>query len=432
MRNLWWKDATIYELYVDRFAGTFRGLVDRLGYLEDLGVNTLHILPHFPSPMRDGGYDVMDYLNVRPELGTLDDFDALVTAARARGMRIMIDFVLNHVSEHHPWFLEARTSRDTRRRDFFHWSDTGLEWAGEWNAIPESKSSNWIRNEATQDFYYATFYPEQPDLNWANPAVFDAMITNMEFWADRGVSAFRLDAVRALVKHEDERQDEYETHDIVRRIRAHLDHKYDGEIALLAEAHLPLHQLISFFGNDDECQLVYNFPLAEALVESMVMGTDEHLEDIAKRSQNIPRGCAWATFIRNHDELSLATLPHERREALMNRVDAKRRYVFGSGGGPALRLADLVGDERIDEAYARLIQIPGAPIIYYGDEIGMHNMPHVDSSDAREYVRGMFDWDAAERLQHDSDSLLKRMQTLMRSRPRSLQRAVARMFGAEL
>lgn len=193
--NHWWQSAVFYELYVDKFAGNFRDLAKRLEYFETLGVNALHILPHYPSPMVDDGYDVSDYRNIRPELGTLQDFETFVTKAKQRGIHVIIDLVLNHVSNEHPWFTAARRLKSDPWRDFFIWSETTERLKDSINAFSHLKPSNWIYNQATNDYYYATFYPEQPDLNWNNPDVFDEMAKIMDFWTDLGVDGFRLDAV---------------------------------------------------------------------------------------------------------------------------------------------------------------------------------------------------------------------------------------------
>lgn len=408
-KRYWWKDAKIYELYVDRFAGNFQNLTTQLDYLERLGVNALHILPHYPSPMVDGGYDVMDYLNVRPELGTLADFDAFVAEAKRRNMRVITDFVLNHVSEHHPWFIEARTSKDSNRRNYFLWSETGMELSSGWNAPSGFKDSNWIYNEATKDYYYATFYPQQPDLNWDNPEVVDAMLKNMDFWAGRGVDGFRLDAALTLIKRDGVGSLGLpETHEVIKRIRKHLDAKYNGNVLLLAESHMEVEQIKAFFGDGDECQMAYHFPLMEAMFQSLMERSARAVEAMIERSVGIPENCAWAVFLRNHDEISLATLSTEDRAALTAFLDPEGMYAF-NGGTVAARLAQIFKDtpERMRETFELLYSMPGSPIMYYGDEIGMRNLPIQEGViDSRVYVRGDFDWEEAARQQQDPDSIL--------------------------
>lgn len=414
----WWKKAKIYELYVDKFAGNFKNLTTQLDYFTRLGVNALHVLPHYPSPMQDGGYDVMDYLNVRPELGTLDDFDTLVKAAHEKGIRVIVDMVLNHVSEHHPWFIEARSSKDNSKRDYFLWSETAAELATAWNAPSGFKDSNWIRNEATNDFYYATFYPYQPDLNWDNENVFDAMMANIDFWADRGVDGFRLDAALALVKRDiEDSRGLPETHALIKRIRAHLDAKYDGNVILLAEAHQETNRLKQFFGNGDECHLVYHFPMMETLFLALMFGEHERADAMIEESSGIPENCAWANFLRNHDEVSLSTLPLIRRTTLISLLDPKGEYLFNRGQVTAVRLANIFPDiERRLEALRLLYSLPGASIMYYGDEIGMRNLPREHGVvDTRVFVRGPFDWEEARKQMADPDSPFSRTAAIVHS-----------------
>jgi maltose alpha-D-glucosyltransferase / alpha-amylase len=418
--NFWWKEAKIYELYVDKFAGNFKNLTAQLDYFTKLGVNTLHILPHYPSPMQDGGYDVMDYLNVRPELGTLEDFDAFVTEAHERGIRIIVDMVLNHISEHHPWFIEARTNKESLKRDYFLWSETGAELASAWNAPSGFKESNWIRNEPTNDYYYATFYPYQPDLNWDNPEVFDAMMANMDFWADRGVDGFRLDAALALVKRDvEDSLGLPETHDVIKHIRKHLDEKYDGRIALLAEAHQEVHRLKQFFGDGDECHLIYHFPMMEALFLALMFDEPERVEEMSAKSEGIPDNCAWVNFLRNHDEVSLATLPLIRRNTLITLLDPKGEYLFNNARVTSVRLANIFESdpERIREAVRLLYSAPGANVMYYGDEIGMRNLPReYGVVDTRIFVRGPFDWEEAEKQMANPDSLFHSIASIVQSK----------------
>jgi maltose alpha-D-glucosyltransferase / alpha-amylase len=415
-QKFWWKNANIYELYVDKFAGNFKNLTTRLDYFTRLGVNTLHILPHYPSPMHDGGYDVMDYLNVRPELGTLEDFDALIAAAHAKNIHIIVDFVLNHVSEQHPWFIEARSSKDNPRRDFFLWHENEGRFKESWNAFPGLKPSNWIRNEATEDYYYTTFYAQQPDLNWDNPEVFDSMMANMDFWADRGVDGFRLDAVLTLVKRDGVISKGLpETHAIIRKIRKHLDERYDGRIALLAESHMEVDKLKSFFGQGDECHLAYHFPLMESLFLALMFDERERVDEMLENSADIPENCAWAVFLRNHDEISLATLPIIRRTTLISLLDPKGEYLFNHGQATAVRLANIFPDDaKLREALRLLFSLPGAHVMYYGDEIGMKNLPREEGIlDTRVFVRGPFDWEKAKKEQDNPLSLFTHVSELL-------------------
>ena len=232
----WWKSAKIYELYIDKFAGDLKGLTQKLDYFTELGVDCLHLLPHYPSPMVDGGYDVADYRGVRPELGTLDDFKILVEQAHTKNICVIIDFVLNHTSEAHPWFVEARASKHNPKRDYYLWSECGTEFANAINAFPDIKPGNWIYNEQTSDYYFATFYPQQPDLNWNNPQIVQEMLTIIDFWVNLGVDGFRLDAVPHLIKRGDTTcKGLPEVHAILKKIRTHIEARWP-EVVLLAEA----------------------------------------------------------------------------------------------------------------------------------------------------------------------------------------------------
>lgn len=407
-KTYWWKKAKIYELYIDKFAGDINGLIQHLEYVTALGINCLHLLPHFPSPMVDGGYDIVDYRGVRPELGTLGDFRELLAQAHARDIRIIIDFVLNHTSNQHPWFAEARGSRTNPKRDFYLWSDTGRGFEGSTNAFPDIKQSNWIYNPQTHDYYFATFYPEQPDLNWDNHEVYRAMCANMDFWADMGVDGFRLDAAPHLIKREGTASKGLpETHELIKRIRRHIEAKHP-EVILLAEAHQTVALTKKYFGNGDECHLAYHFPLAEVLWLALAGEDKTSVETMVKDSFDIPVNCQWAVFLRNHDELSLTTLSTEDRMRLIGFLDPHRAYLFKKSQAASVRVASVFDGNRkkIEAAFEMLYAIPGAPVMYYGDEIGMRNLPRAGAVvDTRTYVRGAFDWQEAEKQQRDSDSL---------------------------
>ena len=414
----WWKNARIYELYVDAFAGNFAGLTTRLPYFTDLGVNCLHILPHFPSPMIDDGYDIVDYRNVRAGLGTLQDFEQFVAEAHRRNIRIIIDFVLNHTSDEHPWFVEARSSRNNPKRDFYLWSSNATTFADAINAFPGIKSQNWMADPATGDFYFATFYPQQPDLNWDNAQVFDEMLANMEFWAARGVDGFRIDAASHLIKREGTTsQGLPETHDLIKRIRRRLERAYP-DVILLAETSEDIEFAKVYFGNGDECHLVYNFPIMEHLWLALCDGDHTPLDAVITRSADIPSNCAWATFLRNHDEINLGVLDVVERYRLIDFLDPKHAYLFNNGEATSMRIASVFGGDtkRIVEALDRLYRTPGTPIMYYGDEIGMRNLPPENPQiDSRHAVRGAFDWAAADAQSKDPTSLLNQVARVIRN-----------------
>jgi len=414
----WWRRAKIYELYVDAFAGTFEGLQARLPYFTDLGVNCLHILPHFPSPMIDDGYDIVDYRNVRAELGTLEDFERFVEAAHAQGIRVIIDFVLNHTSDQHPWFVEARSSTENPKRDFYLWSNDATAFADATNAFPDMKAQNWVADPATGEFYFATFYPQQPDLNWDNEQVFDAMLSNMEFWAERGVDGFRLDAASHLIKREGTRsQGLPETHQLIKRIRRRLESSYP-EVVLLAETSEDVESAKVYFGDGDECHLVYNFPLMAHFWLALCDGDRTLLDAVIARSADIPANCAWATFLRNHDEINLSNLDMVTRHRLIDFLDPDHEYLFNKGEATSMRIGSVFpGDPtRILEAISTLYRTPGTPIMYYGDEIGMPNLPPENEQiDSRHAVRGVFDRSAADVQSKDPDSLLNRIARIIRN-----------------
>ncbi|HUO56509.1 MAG TPA: alpha-amylase family glycosyl hydrolase [Candidatus Paceibacterota bacterium] len=414
----WWKEAKIYELYVDAFAGTFPGLTEKLPYFTELGINCLHILPHYPSPMIDGGYDITDYRGVRSELGTLEECIAFIEAAHLRDIRVMFDFPLNHTSDQHPWFIEARASRESEKRDYYIWADKADRYLEAVNAFPDIKSSNWIPNPATDDLYFATFYPQQPDLNWDNPEVFDGMVSHMEFWTAHGVDAFRLDAVCFLAKRDGTNCKSLpEMHDRIRAIRARLEENYPS-VALLAESAEKIELLKTYFGQGDECHLVYNFPLMEEFWMAIKDGSRLRLEAMIGHGADIPENCAWATFLRNHDEIALNDLSAEDRHALVDFLDPKHEYLFNGGEATSLRVATALRNDvkKILEAFMMLYQTPGSPIMYYGDEIGMQNLPIGTDRliDTRRYVRNRFDWEEAQRQAADPDSLLNKTARIIR------------------
>ncbi|MFA6050889.1 MAG: alpha-amylase family glycosyl hydrolase [Candidatus Paceibacterota bacterium] len=415
----WWKKAKIYELYVDKFAHDFKGLTAKLDYFTSLGINCLHILPHYPSPMIDDGYDVSNYRDVRPELGNLLDMKEMINEAHKRGIRVITDLVLNHVSQDHPWFQDARSSKDSSKRDYFLWSKTGLEFEGATNAFPDMKDSNWISNSETEDFYFATFYPEQPDLNWNNEEVLHSMLSIMDFWIQIGVDGFRLDAAPYLIKREGTTSKGLpETHQILKKIRKHLDNAFPGTM-LLAEVHMSVEESKKYFGDGDECQMVYHFPLAEELWLALMRNDTKRVESVIQEASEIPEGCEWATFLRNHDEISLHLLSPEDHMELIDFLDPRKEYVMKKMRKTSMRIASIFGgdQEKIIAAKKLLYSLPGAPILYYGDEIGMRNLPLQEGIiDTRKYIRGNFDWDEAEKQLKDPNSLLNSVAKIIEER----------------
>ena len=369
MSSHWWKEAKIYELYVSTFAGTFNGLTERLDYFNQLGINCIHLLPHFPSPMIDDGYDITDYRNVRSELGTLEDCMRFIQEAHSRDIKVIIDFVLNHTSDQHPWFIEARSSKDNPKRDYYLWSTDSSKFEGATNAFPDIKSQNWIPNIATDDLYFATFYPQQPDLNWENEEVFDAMLANMEFWAERGADGFRLDAAQHLIKKDGTSSRGIpETHTMLKRVRARIEANYP-QVILLGEAAQPMKDSKKYFGKGDECHMIYNFPLMERLWLTLVDGNRNQLDAMILESQDIPDNCAWGMFLRNHDEISLGILTPQERHRIIDTLDPKHEYPFNKGEAISMRIASALNGNKakILESFRLLYSTPGTPIMYYGD-----------------------------------------------------------------
>jgi maltose alpha-D-glucosyltransferase/alpha-amylase len=425
-KKYWWKEAKIYELYVDKFAGDFKSLTKELGYFEALGVNCLHILPHYPSPLIDDGYDVSDYRGVRPELGTIEDFEKMTKEAHIRGIRIIVDFVVNHTSSEHPWFIEARKDKNAKTRDYYLWSETATEFKDARSYFPDIKKGNWIFNPQTEDYYFATFYPEQPDLNWDNPAVFADMMATVDFWIAKGADGFRIDAAPYLVKRDGTScRGLPETHALIKRIRAHID-AIDPNVILIAEAHQKLADTKSYFGAGDECHMMYHFGLMEEMWVSLLKGDTARLEKMVADSRDIPENCQWAIFLRNHDEISISTLEEEMQTELLALFDPEKAYTMEKMKRTAMRIGSVFkGDrEKILKALQLLYTSPGAPIMYYGDEIGMNNLELQEGViDTRRYVRGAFDRKAAQAQMDDPESLFNAVASILKKKPAEIVHA---------
>lgn len=416
--NFWWKRAIIYEVYVDKFAKNFRGMAEKLPYLEKLGINCVWLLPHYPSPMIDGGYDVSDFMNIRKELGTLDDFNYFIQKAHRIGIRVIVDLVLNHVSTQHPWFIKASLSLNNPKRNYFLWSKTGKEFNQAYNPFSHMTEGNWIFNKATSDYYFATFFKEQADLNWDNPEVFAEITGIIDFWADLGVDGFRLDAAAHLVKRNGtDCRHLPETHLIIKKLRRHLDNKYSG-IIFLAETGGRINEIIKYF-EGDECHMVFHFELMEKIYLAFKRKNFSIIQDVIKESLGIPDNCQWATFINSHDEITLMSLEKNERRELLDWLDPQKKYSFGDRRGVSMRLATAFnGDKKkILEIFKVLFGLPGAPVIYYGSEIGMRNLELSQSPrDTRLYVRGDFDWEEAERQIKNPDSFLNQLGEIIKTK----------------
>ena len=374
----WYKDAVFYELYVRAFKdangdghGDLQGLLSKLDYLQELGVDCVWLLPICPSPLVDDGYDVSDYRNIHPDYGTLDDFKALVAGIHARGMRVIIDVVVNHTSDQHPWFLQARSSKDSPYRDWYVWSDTPDKYKEARIIFKDTETSNWTYDPLTGQYYWHRFYSQQPDLNYDNPAVQQEMLDILDFWLELGVDGFRVDAVPYLFEREGTNCENLpETHQYVKRMRAHLDAQWPGRI-LLAEANQWPEDVRAYFGDDDEFHMAFHFPIMPRLFMALKQRSRRAIVDILRRTPDIPPLAQWCIFLRNHDELTLEMVTEEERQYMWEQYAPEPRMRLNLG--IRRRLAPLLDNDprRIRLMNALLFTLPGSPILYYGDEIGM-------------------------------------------------------------
>jgi maltose alpha-D-glucosyltransferase/alpha-amylase len=374
----WYKDAVFYQLHVKSFAdsngdgiGDFVGLTSKLDHLASLGVDCLWIQPMYPSPFRDDGYDISDYTNIHPSYGTLRDFETFLHQAQARGLRVIIELVLNHTSDQHAWFLEARSSRDNPRRDWYVWSDTEDRYRGVRIIFLDTELSNWAWDPVSKAYYWHRFFSHQPDLNYDNPAVRDAIWEVMNFWLNFGVDGFRVDAVPYLIEREGTSCENLpETHAVLKELRARLDAQFTGKV-LLAEANMWPEEVRPYFGAGDEFHMSFHFPIMPRMFMALRLEDRKPLIDIIERTPSIPDSCQWGIFLRNHDELTLEMVTEVERAYMWDEYaqDPRARINLGI----RRRLAPLMeGDRRrIELMSGLLMSLPGSPIVYYGDEIGM-------------------------------------------------------------
>jgi maltose alpha-D-glucosyltransferase/alpha-amylase len=376
--NLWYKDAVIYQLHVRTFCdsngdgiGDFVGLTQRLDYLQELGTNTIWLLPFYPSPLRDDGYDIADYTTVHPSYGTLDDFKAFLTAAHNRGLRVVIEMVMNHTSDQHPWFQEARSSQDNPKRDWYVWSNTDTKYQGVRIIFIDTELSNWTWDPISKSYYWHRFFSHQPDLNFDNPEVFEAMWEIMKFWLDMGVDGFRLDAVPYLVEREGTSCENLpETHVIIKEVRKRLDQFYPGRM-LLAEANQWPADVRAYFGDGDEFHTAFHFPLMPRMFMAVKLEDRKPIIEILDQTPPIPTNCQWCIFLRNHDELTLEMVTDIERDYMYDEYATDKTMRINLG--IRRRLAPMMENDRrrIELLNGLLMSMPGTPIVYYGDEIGM-------------------------------------------------------------
>ena len=394
---LWYKDAVIYQLHLKSYSdsngdgvGDFAGLIDRLDYIAELGANTIWLLPFYPSPRRDDGYDIADYRGVHPDYGTLADVRRFVHEAHRRGLRVITELVINHTSDQHPWFQRARRAKPgSAARNFYVWSDSDNRFSGTRIIFLDTEKSNWTWDPVANAYYWHRFYAHQPDLNFDHPQVLKAVLSVMRFWLDLGVDGLRLDAVPYLVEREGTNNENLpETHAILKCIRAEIDANYPDRM-LLAEANQWPEDAQEYFGGGDECHMAFHFPLMPRMYMALAQEDRFPITDILRQTPDIPANCQWAIFLRNHDELTLEMVTDKERDYLWERYAVDRRARLNLG--IRRRLAPLLERDRrrIELLNSLLLSMPGAPVIYYGDEIGMGDNIHLGDRDG---VRTPMQW----------------------------------------
>lgn len=375
---LWYKDAILYQVYVRAFHdsngdghGDLRGLSQKLDYIKALGADCIWLMPFYPSPLVDDGYDIADFYAIHPDYGTLEDFKALLDAAHARGLRIITDLVLNHTSDQHPWFQASRSDPASPYHDYYVWSDTDRKYAEARIIFIDSQTSNWTWDPAASQYFWHRFYPSQPDLNFDNPAVQGEMLQVMKFWLDMGVDGFRADAVPYLFEREGTNCENLpETHAYLKKLRAMMEQDYPGRI-LLCEANQWPEEVRPYFGDGDEFHMGFHFPIMPRIFMDIRKGEAGDMHEILRRTPPIPETCQWCIFLRNHDELTLEMVTEQERQWMWKNYAPQLRMRLNLG--IRRRLAPLLENDRrkIELANSILFTLPGSPIIYYGDELGM-------------------------------------------------------------
>jgi maltose alpha-D-glucosyltransferase/alpha-amylase len=393
---LWFKTATFYEIHVRGFydadadgSGDFRGLTEKLDYLEWLGVDCVWLLPMYQSPLRDGGYDIADFKSLLREYGTVRDAQAFIDGAHKRGIRVIADLVMNHTSIDHPWFQESRSSPDSPKRSWYVWSDTPERYGDARIIFIDTETSNWTWDDAAGAYYWHRFFSHQPDLNYDEPEVQEAMLDVLRFWLDMGLDGFRLDAVPYLFEREGTSCENLpETHAFLRRVRATVDAEYADRV-LLAEANQWPEDVVHYFGDGDECHMAFHFPVMPRLFMALRREDSTPITEILARTPPIPDGCQWGLFLRNHDELTLEMVTDEERDYMYSEYARDMRMKLNLG--IRRRLAPLLegGHDEIKLLTAILFSLPGSPILYYGDEIGMGDNIYLGDRDG---VRTPMQW----------------------------------------
>ncbi len=397
--DLWWKNGIIYCLDVETFldwsgdgVGDFEGLTDRVDYLAGIGVTCIWLMPFYPSPNRDDGYDITDYYAVDPRLGSLGDFTAFIRTAKDRGMRVIVDLVVNHTSDQHPWFRSALRSENSRHRDWYVWADEPPAEPHAEVVFPDAEDSIWTKDDKSGQYYLHHFYSHQPDLNIANPAVREELAKIAGFWLQLGVDGFRVDAVPFLIETggvEPDGEIALDPHELLRDLRAFMSRRR-GDSVLLGEVNLPPEGLVEFFGDGDELELLFDFPLMQAMYLALARQDTGPLRAAIEARPEVPEDAQWAIFVRNHDELTLDQLSvDERAEVFAAFGPDEDMQLFGRG--LRRRLPPMLGGdpERIRLVYSLLFSLPGTPVLFYGEEIGMGENLDVDG---RLSVRTPMQW----------------------------------------
>ena len=392
----WYKTAVFYEVYVRSFFdsnadgyGDFRGLIEKLDYLEWLGIDVIWLLPFYQSPLRDGGYDISDFYSILPEYGNLNDFMEFVEEAHKRGIRVIVDFVVNHTSDEHPWFQEARKP-GSPKRDWYVWSDDPEKYSDARVIFVDTEKSNWTWDDDAGAYYWHRFFSHQPDLNFDNLEVQEQVLAALKFWLDLGLDGFRLDAVPYLFEREGTNGENLpETHDFLKRVRKEVDSNFE-DIVLLAEANQWPSDVVQYFGNNgDECHMAFHFPLMPRMFMAARRQVRYPIVEILDQTPKIPENCQWGIFLRNHDELTLEMVTDEERDYMYNEYAKDSRMKLNLG--IRRRLAPLLENSRDQSElfHAMLLSLPGTPIVYYGDEIGMGDNVYLGDRDG---VRTPMQW----------------------------------------
>ncbi|HZT14782.1 MAG TPA: maltose alpha-D-glucosyltransferase [Gaiellaceae bacterium] len=393
---LWFKTAVFYEIHLRGFydgnddgSGDFRGLTDKLDYLQEIGIDCIWLLPFYASPLRDGGYDISDFYSIHPDYGTIDDFHYFVDQAHQRGLRVIADLVMNHTSSDHPWFQESRADPNGPYGDWYVWADDDTRWSEARIIFLDTEPSNWTWDPVRGQYYWHRFFSHQPDLNYDNPAVQEQMLNVLRFWLDLGLDGFRLDAVPYLYERDGTNGENLpETHAFLKRIRSEVDARYQDRV-LLAEANQWPEDVVEYFGDGDECHMAFHFPVMPRMFMSVRREDALPLVEILERTPAIPDGAQWGLFLRNHDELTLEMVTDEERDYMYEEYAKDPRMKLNLG--IRRRLAPLLDNGRleIELMHAIMFSLPGSPVLYYGDELGMGDNIYLGDRDG---VRTPMQW----------------------------------------